>query len=178
MLVAPLTISTTAYIPLVKAVQVCPALHAKVLLKETLDPNILPSCPYPCVLVTRAECTVVYSQLRNVHGCCATLQTCVGDRMRLAGVVMQVDWQAVLQGSQMMQQPQEFARIAEESVAHKMDCVRQEAASRGWLSNDLPSGVMFNISFGQADACLPCLSGEYTHEVLFYFKCCPPATSL
>ena len=69
-----------------------------------------------------------------------TLQTCVGDRLRLAGVVMQVDWQAVLQGSQMMQQPKEFQRIAEESVTKKMDSIRQEAASRGWLSNDLPSG--------------------------------------
>ncbi|CAL5227244.1 g10172 [Coccomyxa viridis] len=86
-LVAPLTISTKAYVPLVRAVQ-----------------------------------------------------TCIGDRMRLAGVVMQVDWQAVLQGSQMMQRPKEFARIAEESVAQNMERVRQEASSRGWLSNDLPSG--------------------------------------
>lgn len=54
---------------------------------------------------------------------------------------MQVDWQAVLQGSQAMQQPKEFQRIAEESVAQKMDTVRQEAASRGWLGNDLPSGM-------------------------------------
>ena len=53
---------------------------------------------------------------------------------------MQVDWQGVLQGSQMMQRPKEFARIAEESVAQNMERVRQEATSRGWLSNDLPSG--------------------------------------
>jgi len=69
-----------------------------------------------------------------------TLQECIGDRMRLAGVVMQVDWQTVLQGSQMMQQPKEFARLSEENVATNMDRVRKEAASRGWLSNDLPSG--------------------------------------
>jgi len=69
-----------------------------------------------------------------------TLQECIGDRMRLAGVVMQVDWQTVLQGSQMMQQPKEFARLSEENVATNMDRIRKEAASRGWLSNDLPSG--------------------------------------
>lgn len=77
------------------------------------------------------------------HRCVATLQTCIGERMRLAGVVMQVDWQAVLQGSQMMQQPKEFARIAEESVAQKMGSVRQEAMQRSWLSNDLPSGMLW-----------------------------------
>lgn len=61
--------------------------------------------------------------------------------MRLAGVVLQLDWQAALEGSQMMQKPAEFARIAEESVAKSMDRVRLEASSRGWLSKDLPSGI-------------------------------------
>ena len=61
--------------------------------------------------------------------------------MRLAGVVLQLDWQAALEGSQMMQKPAEFARVAEESVARNMDRVRLEASSRGWLSKDLPSGT-------------------------------------
>ena len=60
--------------------------------------------------------------------------------MRLAGVVMQVDWQAALQGSQMMQQPKKFSRLAEQNVAQNMDRIRAEAASRGWLANNLPSG--------------------------------------
>ena len=60
--------------------------------------------------------------------------------MRLAGVVLQLDWQAALEGSQMMQKPAEFARVAEESVARNMDSVRFEASSRGWLTKDLPSG--------------------------------------
>ncbi len=58
----------------------------------------------------------------------------------------------MLQGSQMMQRPKEFARIAEESVAQNMERVRQEATSRGWLSNDLPSGMIDSSSFPcQAD---------------------------
>lgn len=72
---------------------------------------------------------------------CVMRQECIGDRMCLAGVVMQLDWQAALEGSQMMQQPQEFARIAEEGVAKNMDRIRLEAATRGWLSHDLPSGI-------------------------------------
>ena len=152
-LVAPLTISTTAYIPLVKAVQVCSTSHANVFLSAILDP----SCSSPCVLAARTERTIVYFQLRHVHRCSGTLQACIGDRMRLAGAVMQVDWQGVLQGSQMMQQPQEFARLAEESVARKMDSVRREAASRGWLSDDLPSGLILSTVPGQADACLACV---------------------
>ena len=66
--------------------------------------------------------------------------------MRLAGVVLQLDWQAALEGSQMMQKPTEFARVAEESVARNMDRVQLEASSRGWLSKDLPSGTPSNSS--------------------------------
>ena len=55
---------------------------------------------------------------------------------------MQVDWQAALQGSQMMQRPMEFSRLAEQNVAQNMDRIRAEAASRGWLANDLPSGSL------------------------------------
>ena len=61
--------------------------------------------------------------------------------MRLAGVVLQLDWQAALEGSQMTQKPAEFARIAEASVASNMDRIHLEASSRGWLSSDLPSGT-------------------------------------
>ncbi len=102
------------------------------------------------------------------------LQTCIGDRMRLAGVVMQVDWQAVLQGSQMMQRPKEFARIAEESVAQNMERIRQEASSRGWLSNDLPSGRLSFFSavpVPQVWICLLLLTRDFTPQVLFFNTC-------
>ena len=81
----------------------------------------------------------------------------IGDRMRLAGVVLQLDWQAALEGSQMMQKPAEFARIAEESVAKSMDRARSEAASRGWLSKDLPSG---NPSVNSLRAAASCAYAE------------------
>lgn len=59
---------------------------------------------------------------------------------------MQVDWQAALQGSQMIQQPKDFSRLAEEDVAQNMDRIRAEAASRGWLANDLPSGGVLLVA--------------------------------
>ena len=98
------------------------------------------------------------------------LQACIGDRVRLAGVVMQVDWQAVLQGSQMMQQPKEFARIAEESVAQKMGSVRQEATQRGWLSNDLPSGMLLGHYWVRIEHNGHHVKRCLTHHVLHYSR--------
>ena len=88
--------------------------------------------------------------------------------MRLAGVVLQLDWQAALEGSQMMQKPAEFARIAEESVGKNMDRIRLEASSRGWLSKDLPSGT-HSVSSQCANASLRmCEKLDLSADVRYY----------
>ena len=104
------------------------------------------------------------------------MQKCIGDRMRLAGVVMQVDWQAALQGSQMMQQPKEFSRLAEQNVAQNMDRIRAEAASRGWLADDLPSGSFPLV----AAACLEDLkdAGDYWSQLMLHLSSCRHVVAL